>query len=165
MGDWTGTVPTFVVGKLAAEDMDTMADIATGLVTDFTSYTPTLTNLTLGGGTVAAAYRRLGKTMDLVFKFTLGAGSAVAAGPAFSLPGGATFSSYYGTNLDPIGNVMLTDTGTANRGGFVLADNTNDRVALWAYDVNGVLVTITNLVPHMWAATDVISVQATFQIT
>jgi len=73
------------------------------------AWTPTLTNLTLGSGTVIAKYSRVGKMLDFRFKFTLGAGSAVGSLPRFSLPFAA--HSEYAVTADKAGWGSAADSG------------------------------------------------------
>jgi len=56
---------------------------ALGTGTAWTSYTPTTTNITVGNGTVTAAYARYGKTIFGRFNFTLGSTSAMGTDPKF----------------------------------------------------------------------------------
>ncbi len=161
MGDFSGTVPSHTAGEEAvASKFQTLDDFATATTAAWTSYTPTLTNLTQGNGTVVATYRRLGKILDLRFKFTLGSTSAVSTNPAISLPTGMTMSSYYGDFIDPVGGVMLIDTGVATRGGFLLPDHTNNRLLIGAYTTAGVFQNVTSTAPHTWATADIMSLFA-----
>ena len=73
------------------------------------SYTPTLTNLTLGNGTLAARYALVGKALFFYFQITLGSTSAVGNGPTISFPSGMTSS--FGNNT-PLGS-----GGTSSIGG------------------------------------------------
>lgn len=52
----------------------------------WTAYTPTLSNLTLGNGTLSFAYQQSGKTINVRGRFTLGSTSAVSGSAQFSLP-------------------------------------------------------------------------------
>jgi hypothetical protein len=86
MGAWTGTVPSFPVGKLRAADMTTVADILTALTGSWTSFTPTFTNLVLGNGTCVTAYRQLGKTVDYRGRIDWGASTSASGTWNISLP-------------------------------------------------------------------------------
>lgn len=57
-----------------------------GSTTAWTAYTPTLTNLTLGNGTLTAVYQTQGKTVNVRGRFTLGSTSAVSGSATFSTP-------------------------------------------------------------------------------
>lgn len=52
----------------------------------WTSYTPSLTNGTVGSGTLTAAYYRVGRLINFKILWTLGAGSAVSGAITFTLP-------------------------------------------------------------------------------
>ena len=141
--------------KLVGSDFDAYENLTAA----WTAYTPTLTNLTQGNGTVSANYRVAGKTLDLYFKFTLGTTSSVSTSPAISLPSGMTMSTKYGQFLDtPASGVLLNDTGTAARPGMLVMDQPNNRIVIGSLDVSAVFQNITSTVPHTWASTDVISV-------
>lgn len=165
MGDYNGTVPTFLAGELP--DASKFAEItnfmlaATGA---WTSYTPTTANLTIGNGTLTAQYRRLGKTLDFQIKFTFGSTSAVSGSPTFTFPAGMSVASFYGSNQDPVAWVLLTDAGTTNRGGFVLVDNVNQRLQVWCYTTTGTLTAINATTPQTWATGDIIALGGTIQL-
>lgn len=61
-------------------------DLLEAAYTAWTSYTPTLTNLTLGNGTVTATYKQVGKTVFFRIEFLLGSSSAVGTTPSFTPP-------------------------------------------------------------------------------
>lgn len=162
MGSYTGTVPTFLAGELPDADKFTeLSNLGLALTGAWTTWTPTLTNLTKGNGTVVARYRQIGKTLDYFFRFTLGSTSAVGTSPQFTFP--ATLSSSYGGSGDLMGQVLLTDTGTANRFGSVLYGSSTTGL-IYSYSTTGILTTITATVPHTWANTDVISVSGTVEL-
>lgn len=79
------TPRTWVAGeKPPAATLNTeIRDALTGIQAAWTSYTPTLTNITLGNGTVVARYLQIGKTITVSFLFT--AGSTTTYGGAFSV--------------------------------------------------------------------------------
>ena len=52
----------------------------------WTTWTPTLTNMTLGNGTITARYQTIGKTVNVYFQFVLGTTSSIGSFPNFSLP-------------------------------------------------------------------------------
>jgi len=139
----------------AVNDHETRLD---ALEVGWTTYVPTLTNLTKGNGTITAAYRRRwGNTADVRFKFTLGTTSAVGTAPEVSLPTGMEFASYYSDNIDMLGTVALNDTGTATRGGFIRPDYAGSAIIISSYTTAGVLQNVSSTLPHVWAATDVIA--------
>lgn len=86
MGSWTGTVPSWGVREVPAADLQTMSDVLTALTSAWSTWSPTLTNLTVGSGTQNSTYRQLGNTVDFLWTFMFGAGSAVGTTPKFTLP-------------------------------------------------------------------------------
>lgn len=84
-------------------------------VTDWVAYTPTLSNITLGNGTLAAFYRRVGDSIEINFSFKMGTTSSMGTSPSFSLPNGLTFDSNKFTapnGEQTIGYGKIYDAGT-----------------------------------------------------
>src|SRR5262245_14617589 len=108
MGVYTNTPPTFLAGELPDADKFTeISNFMTATVGAWTTWTPTLANLTLGNGTVTAKYRRLGKTVDYRFKFVLGSTSAVGTSPRFTLP--AAPHADFVVVFDELGHGVIRD--------------------------------------------------------
>ncbi|MBA2706148.1 MAG: hypothetical protein H0U60_20120 [Blastocatellia bacterium] len=79
----------------------------------WTSWVPTLVNMTLGNGTVIAKYHRTGNRVYYYFKFTLGSTSAVSAAPAFAPPITPSSTNYGFSPAPRIGGfVHMEDTGS-----------------------------------------------------
>jgi hypothetical protein len=138
-----------------------MADssTATGLKYggDWTTWTPTLNNLTLGNGTVTARYRQIGKTIEAYFKFTLGSTSAVGSGPTFSLPANHSQPSISGT-------CAYEDSGVGHGPmNYLLAGNLCYVFALNAGGTYLTYSTPTATVPVTWGTNDSIIVQFTYE--
>lgn len=111
MGDFSTAMPSFAAGQPAtASDLQILADLGSALADQWTStWSPTLTNITLGSGsTTTARYRRIGKTLDYHLKIVLGTGGALGTNPRFTLPY-APHSSYVAN--DPLGKGFLLDPG------------------------------------------------------
>jgi hypothetical protein len=145
--------------RLLAEDLLAI----TSLLDDaWSTWTPTLTNLTLGSGVIVARYKQIGRRVDYRFRFTLGAGSAVGTSPRFTLPVAPIASPAYVTFNDPLGDGQLADTGTANRRASVHMSS-GSTVEIYSYSTTGVLTVITATVPHTWASTDVIAISGTYE--
>lgn len=156
MGDWNGTVPTILAGDIpSGDDWKNVTDELTAISAAWTSWVPTLTNMTLGAGTVTAKYRRVGKTLDWRFKFVLGAGSAMGTDPAFSIPSGMTLSGDYTAAQDPLGDVQLRDAGTNNYHGPALYGSSTTIAMFWWN--SSVLNGITSTAPFTWTSTDAIA--------
>lgn len=111
VNDYNGNITDTNVSASAAIGASKIAGGVTGMFGAWTSWTPSLTNMTLGaGGTLACKYVQLGKTVHARFCFTLGSGSAVGTAPVFSLP--VTSVSPPVTNMY-IGVARLNTTGTS----------------------------------------------------
>ena len=78
------------------------------------SWTPTLTNITVGSGTLRAKYIQIGKTVHFRLTFIYGSGSSVGGAVSITLPV-APHAEYEAAavNGDYIGLVRLTDNATA----------------------------------------------------
>jgi len=139
-----------------------MADSAqsTGLKWDdsWTDYTPTLTGITKGNGTLIAKYKRVGKLCTVLVKFTLGSTSSMGSDNYVTLP--------FNSTQDVIAPMSIMDYGTSQYMGFVypqyadtvrlLLTNTNTSYG------NGALVTAT--VPMTWTTNDNFAFVITYEV-
>lgn len=113
MGVWDATLPSFTGGsRLKASDLTIVTDLLGALTSTWTSWTPTLTDITQGNGTILAEHRRLADgSIDFRFKFTFGSsGSAVGTTPRFTLP--VTPHADYATD-DLFGDGFLYDSSVS----------------------------------------------------
>lgn len=115
------------------------------------TYTPTLTNVTLGtGGTVTGKYRRWGMDVEFEAIATLGSsGFSVGTGPTCSLPvtansDGANFLIGSSTLFDATGPLYLSPTV------FISSTTCEPRIP----GTSGALAQITSTTPFTWAASD-----------
>jgi len=120
-------------------------------------YAPTTEGLTVGSGTMQAKFALSGKICTTNIKFTLGAGSGVTGQLSFTFPITAALSI--------VSSGYIEDTGTQ---GYLAAVNCNTTVmylvAINAAGTYAAQATPSSSVPHTWAATDVIKVNATYLI-
>jgi hypothetical protein len=132
----TPTVDTLTVTSgttLPAGDIGT-ADIAAGAITQaklntatgelggaWQSYTPTLTNITLGNGTVTGTYSQVGKTVTVTVKFVMGSTSVMGSNPTVSVP--VTAAAKYST-AHMVGTLYMEDLANAAYFGFVELNST-----------------------------------------
>lgn len=90
------------------------------------SYTPTLTNITLGNGSLSGAYTQIGKTIIGRILFKMGSTSGVSGQMRFGLP---VTPKAFGTNANLIfiGTAYGEDAGTAGYYGQVaiIGDGSN----------------------------------------
>lgn len=149
-GDMTAALEQLVQDELAA--------------LTWSDWSPTLTNLTVGSATTTYRYVQFGKTVLFVFRFVLGAGSAVGTGPTFTLP--VTPASHFVTAAGhlPIGSARLLDSGTGRweGDGYVLSGTT---VSLfYATEAGGGSGTnITSTAPFTWTTNDTIAVTGMYE--
>ena len=119
------------------------------------SYTPTLTNGTLGNGTLSFSYHRSDGWCDVYGTFTLGTTSAVSGLLGFSLPVAAT-----STASAVEGTILIQDTGSDLFLGVGFLASTTV-LSVYASNSAGTyaLVTATSsTIPMTWATTDVVNV-------
>jgi hypothetical protein len=152
MGAYNGTVPTFLAGEvLDADKLTEVSLFMTAMTGAWTAYTPTLANLTLGNGVMAASYRRIGHTLELRFRFTFGTTSVMGTNPTFSLPAGMSALN----TSDIAGDMYFQDTGASTRRGQgIIASATT--IGIFNFSTTGVLQGTSSTVPHTWASTDII---------
>ena len=75
-------------------DVLTAADLND--IGEWTSFTPSWSNLTVGNGTQTAVYAQVNEVVVVSFSLTLGSTSSIGSGPRFSLPvTGASYSDYH----------------------------------------------------------------------
>ena len=85
------TSPTFVTPALGTPATGTLTNCTGYTIANlsdgaWTSWTPTLTNMTLGNGTLSCKYKTIGKTVFFRFQFVLGSTSTMGTNPLFSIP-------------------------------------------------------------------------------
>lgn len=140
----------------------TLADevnaIAAEVGVGWTAWSPTLTNVTIGNGTVVARYTRVVDTVKARFHITLGSTSSVSGVPTVTLPVNAA-ANY--PDFDAIGTAMLRDVTANVHIGVVRLNSSNRDAVQVAYSllssttiVNGAVNATT---PFTWATSDVIS--------
>lgn len=122
------------------------------------SYTPTLSNMTLGNGTLACKYVQIGKTVICSVKFTLGTTSAMGTGPSLTLPVTGHSDTLVG------GSGSAVDTGNFAYP-LALGASTTSLVPLILNSAGTYVVNahITATAPFTWGSTDVLSALFTYQ--
>jgi hypothetical protein len=117
----------------------------------WTSYTPSVTNITVGNGTITGKYTVVNKTVFARVTFTLGSTSTVAIDAAISLPvTGVDGSSLSGL----VGTAVYRDTSTSE--------------FYWGWwrsllGYEGTFGVISATHPFTWATGDIIYLQATYE--
>lgn len=128
------------------------------------SWTPTLTNLTLGNGTVTAKFVRDGRGIRFRFKFKLGSTSAVGTAPTFTLPV-APHADYVSQEDNAFAVASLLDAGTALLLGGVRYDGSSV-VQIFYINAAGTAAAhtqITSTVPFTWTTNDCLVVNGTYE--
>lgn len=91
----------------------------------WSTYTPTVGNVTLGNGTVTARYKQIGKTIHLEILLIFGSTSSVSSTINFSLPVTARSDFVKSESQFGIGSAWLADTGTNMWPASILASDIN----------------------------------------
>lgn len=132
----------------------TLANLIKGLGGVWTPYTPSLTNITLGNGTLDFAYLKIGKLIIVRGKFVFGSSSAVGGPAIFSLPvtGIAAMNTFYETLA------QIEDNGTTEYMANVTQETTTTisvgpigTSSTYAQRIN-----TSSTVPMTWATNDAI---------
>lgn len=132
--------------------------------TAWTTYTPTLNNVTLGSGyTLSAAYAQIGKTVIVQFYFALGATSAITGDVHFSLPINQASSNRSAS----VGTCVVTDSSPSTRyPGTVLLSGTPGFAFIRVGNAAGTYLTqvaVSSTIPMTWATADSISTTIIYQ--
>lgn len=135
----------------------------TGTSWAWQSWTPTLTNLTLGNGTLVAKYIQIGKTVHARLTFTLGSTSAVGTSPYFTLPVTA-HGDLIGSDNGEVyqASVSLVDAAAAYYMG-ALMQRTTTTALIRRLDGSSNVTAITSTAPFTWATGDFISIKFTYE--
>ena len=130
-------------------------------VSDWQSYTPALTNLTLGNGTLDSYYRRVNDTAEIYIYFQMGSTSVMGTSPTFGLPSGLSRDGAKQNNLQSLGAALCEDAGTAanNTGGIVRS--TSNTLYIFGYG----FTVINATTPFTWTTGDKISFECRVPIS
>jgi hypothetical protein len=148
-----------VVERLKASDMQEITDFMTAITSAKDSYTPTLTNITVGTtGTSVGVYKQIGKKIEgsVVITFN-GTGMSNGTAPSITLPVAphARYISASALGL-PAGTAELADTGTGNwKGSLMVLSGSTATIFYHTEAGGGGLTQISAGTPYTVAATDV----------
>lgn len=148
----SGAVTTTSIAAGAVVPNSLFASTGTGWV--WQTYSPTLTNITIGNGTVIARYVQVGKLIMARVSIVLGSTSAMGSTPQISLP--VTAHAGYLAGAESYGNVQLLHTASFVAPGLSLVVDTNN-VQAFAVIASGTYAEyqqITSLIPFTWGAGD-----------
>jgi hypothetical protein len=118
----------------------------------WTSYTPTLSNWTLGNGTLDARFSKIGKNVTVYFSFTFGSTSSIANFANLSLPVTAQSGAY-----ESYGNCVMNDSGVGIWvGGIYLTGGVAYPRAMISSGAYVQDTTVGATVPFTWTTNDLI---------
>ncbi len=137
-------------------------------VTDWVSYTPTVSNITLGtGGTVTGLWRRVGDTMEFQSTVALGTGGSFSTGAGHTLPIGYSVDLNKLTSPDDndvaVGSATGIDISTSTYWPLVVEYTAARNQIEWNSPTG--LGAVSATVPWTWAAGDVIKSKGAVPIT
>jgi len=125
---------------------------------NWTTWTPTIGNISIGNGTVTARTSQLGNTVFFSLKITFGSTTTISGSPNFTLPvtanSIATFpcylldtgvAAYLANAYCPSGTTVYLD----------LVDTTSSRALLTSFSSTS---------PFTWGNTDVISISGSYEV-
>lgn len=146
------------VDTSTASGLKWAAPSASGLT--YSTWTPTLTGITQGNGTVTARYAQSGKFVTGSFNFTLGSTSAITSGGvSFTLPVTAK------NTFNVITDVVFLRSGVGYEYGMSLLTSTTV-CYVGTFSTSGsypAYVDLTSTIPHTWTNTDFISCNFSYE--
>lgn len=128
------------------------------------SYTPTLSNFTIGNGTMVAMYVQVGMTIIGMVHVTLGSTSSMgAAGIRITTPVAA--STNYSVTNSVIGQATFQDSGSSQYVGWNRLEDVNTMrpVVLNASATYTTISSLTASVPMTWATNDVVAINFSYE--
>lgn len=138
-------------------------DLSDALVTGaaWTSYTPTLTNVTLGNGTLAGRYARVGKFIYFTIVLTFGNSTSFTGQPNLTLPVTAVSASQglAGQSLH------LLDSGTALYFGILNKTSTTTIVleAIGTASTYASVTAVSATIPFTWTTNDTVYIGGSYE--
>ena len=112
------------------------------------SWTPTMTNLSIGNGSIDARAVQVGKVVKFRMLITLGSTSSVGTNPTFTLP---VTSVATPNSLFPLGTCFIDNNGGSGFNGFFTWQSTTV-AGFRSWDVNNNSVSLTATAPVTWAS-------------
>jgi hypothetical protein len=118
----------------------------------WTAYTPTFGNLTVGNGTINAAYKQLGKTVHVRISFTWGSTTSGTGSPTtVSIP----ITTKSDANLYGCGNAYAENAGITGYVLPILLEPANNRFYIGYITSNSVVgAYVNNAQPFTWGTGD-----------
>ena len=168
-GDLIAGTGADAFARLAVGANNTFLQAASGETTGmkwggaYTSWTPTLSGLTLGNGTMAGSYVQIGKFVHATLYVVFGSTTSVTGNMTFTYPTGAASCATV-TNTY-IGTVRMLDAGVQNYSGMVIV-NSNNTFSFFAQN-SASTYTIPDIarvgVPFTWNTNDEFQLSMTYE--
>lgn len=141
-----------LAGRVTVNEADITALEAE--IENWTTYVPTWTNVTAGNGTYAGCrFRRVGQSIEVRGKFTLGSTSAVSGNAIQDVPDSATIES----GFTPFGQCAMGDATTTVTNLGVVGAASSTTVALYLISASNPYATVAltdATTPFTWAVND-----------
>lgn len=127
---------------------------------EWVTYTPTLTNLTLGNGTLDARYRRVGQNIDVYIFLQLGSTSSITGYVGITLP----FGGISGAGNTSYPNIEFVDSGVAKYIGQAFTNGACTLFELYPQDASSTYLKLNSLpmnatIPFTWGTSDYLVAQ------
>jgi len=148
----------------AVEALEAKVAIGNTVLGTYTAYTPTLTAITLGNGTLTGQYARVNDFVHVTGTLTLGSTSAITGSIVISPP--VNIHSSMGYTALPLGlcNLYDTSSGAMNNLQVLWASATEMRVrAMNSAGSYAVLVATSSTIPLTWATGDILTWNVTYR--
>jgi hypothetical protein len=147
---------SYIANTNSLEIYNGSAWIAVGNTTyAWTAYTPSLTNISLGNGSVDFAYSQIGARVNVRGRLTFGSTTAISGAATFSLPQTGNGNSY--------GACILRSNATDYEGVAIAGSST---IVCSAFNSAGTYSARANTsatVPNIWTSGDLISFSITYE--
>ena len=126
-----------------------------GSAWSYTSFTPTISNFTLGNATFTAKYGQIGKLVNFYITITLGTTSVVGTGPVLTLPVAKSTGQNGAIGMISYSNGTFVYNGVIGAFGVLLVYNS----AATYTNQNSISATT----PFTWAATNILTINGTYE--
>lgn len=160
-----GTDNTLAVGSSTKKWTDIFLPDGS-LIGGWISYTPTFTNVTVGNGTLTAAYKKVGKLVFVRIVLMFGSTSSISGDIQFTLP--VNKSTYGGASGAPLGPGKCSDVSLAATYPAqvisIVADPTSARLRVFdTSTAYAFLAQCSSTIPFTWTTSDEIAVELFYE--
>ena len=126
---------------------------------NWTTYTPSFFNLTIGNGTLTARYAKTAKTVNYFIRLVFGSTTSITGSVSFTLPIAPNNTE------GPIGDVFIDDPGTAGYLGQCVAFGGNPFISVGRSDATFLKYEIINAtVPMTWGTSDALNIRGSYEV-